>query len=338
MIKVIRKWWKELGVTALLTLLFELIGRGALKLVDNAIVGWIDNAIGDAFGWAAPSVHTMIDVVILYGPPLLVAVLVMVGYHLIVRPKKAEMLPAIPAPVDMDEMLMMRGVGRGSLAAEAEEIAQRINVLGAKLPLMMPDDPRYPSLGAKSNRMADDYFMREYRESMETEVQRVLGRANSRKLLDADDRIYLLHKAAERRAVEEIMRVMARIAENERTAASEERLPIRDAAIAAYEAVEATKFGAFIRDQYQESEERLEYVIRGMLIMSPPLEILAARPPSTVLRPLLWHDRSHLQPVRGKSGLRAVGGSAEGDYWNVSITRAELDRYISTARELSNVL
>jgi hypothetical protein len=186
--------------------------------------------------------------------------------------------------------------------------------------------------------MADDYFMREYRESIETDVQRVLGRANSRKLLDPNDKIYLLYKAAERRAVEEIMRVMTRIAENERRAEGEVRLLIRDAAIAAYEAVEETKFGAFIRDQYQDPEKRLEYVIRGMLIMSPPLEILAAEPPSTVLRPLLWHERSHLQPVRGTSDLRAVGEAADGDYRNVSITRAELDRYISTARELSNAL
>ena len=75
-----------------------------------------------------------------------------------------------------------------------------------------------------------------------------------------------------------------------------------------------------------------------MLIMSPPLEISAAEPPSTVLRPLAWNERSHLQPMPGTSNLRVVSGPAEPKYVNVSITRPEVDRYIRMAQEVATAL
>lgn len=192
-----------------------------------------------------------------YGLPLAGAAVVLLGYHLLVRSKAPKAsLPVVEELPEVEDLVRMRSAGRSSLAAEAEDITQRINSLGARLPLMMPDDPRYAAHGDRNNRMSDDYFMREYRESIETDVQRALGRANARKLLDANDRIYLLHKAAARRAVEEIMRVMTRIAVKEREGEVEERLLIRDAAVLAYEMVEPTKFGQFVRQQYDEPETR----------------------------------------------------------------------------------
>jgi len=78
-------------------------------------------------------------------------------------------------------------------------------------------------------------------------------------------------------------------------------------------------------------------VIRGMLIMSPPLEISAAEPPSQVPRPLPWQERSHLIPVTGTSNLRTAG-EKEPQYRDVGLTRAELDRYVEVAKGLSDAL
>lgn len=256
--------------------------------------------------------------------------------------KRERVTPTINVPMPQGpdastEVRLVPGPSRASLAEDAEAIARRINVLGGKFPLMMPDHPNYAAVGKKSNEVADDYFMREYREDIATDAQKIIGRAKSRKLLDQNDTPYLMYNAVARRGVEEIGRVLLRIAENERSGTIEPLMALRDAARTAYEKVETTRFGEFVREQYEDPDKRLEYMMRSMLTLRPRLTFFAAQPPSSVPRPIQDEALEHLQPVAGTSDLRETGTTSP-KYQNVSTSRPEIDRYIAFAKEVANSL
>lgn len=264
---------------------------------------------------------------------LAVAAYVLVPRKTREKPERIRPTISVPLPQGTDttkEVRLVAGPSRASLAEEAEAVARRINALGVKFPIMMPDQPDWQ----KSNKAADDYYMREYREEIATDVQKIIGRAHHRKLLDPTDTPYLMYNVVARRGVEEVGRILLRIAENERSGTFEPLVKLQDAARLAYEAVETTRFGAFVREQYQEPDKQLEYVIRSMLTLRPRITFFATQPPSSVPRPVEDERLEHLQPIPGTSDLRESGTSAA-KYKDVSTSRAEVDRYIAFANEVS---
>lgn len=102
------------------------------------------------------------------------------------------------------------------LDERAQSVAQRINVLGAKYPLMMPDHPEYQRVGHGRNDAANEAYLREYRETIATDAASIMEDADKRKLLDDLDRTYKNHGVVGRQGVEEIGRAMIRVATNVR--------------------------------------------------------------------------------------------------------------------------
>jgi hypothetical protein len=99
------------------------------------------------------------------------------------------------------------GTKQVTLAQEAEDIANRINMLGATYALWMPDAAGYQ----RHNDMANHHYMREYREEIATKAQLTLERAKQQGTLAPQDILFLHQPIAERRGVEELGRALLRI-------------------------------------------------------------------------------------------------------------------------------
>ena len=169
-------------------------------------MGWGDDQIAAWLGITAPSFLQVISFVTSWGPPPILAALTMWTYHWL-HSRQARQVPQGGGS---------QHDGGTPLDKQAEDIARRIDVLGSKYPLTMPDHPEYPRIGVGRNEEANEAYMREYRETMATDVQRVFAEAIARGLMDDLDQIYSREAVVARRGVEEIGRILVRIGRNVR--------------------------------------------------------------------------------------------------------------------------
>src|SRR5260370_1955738 len=79
---MLRRILVEIFAAAILAVIFKLFGKGIFKLVENAVTGWIDDAIAKAFEIESPSIAKVTAFSVQWGLPLAAATAVLLLYHL----------------------------------------------------------------------------------------------------------------------------------------------------------------------------------------------------------------------------------------------------------------
>lgn len=109
-----------------------------------------------------------------------------------------------------------------------------------------------------------------------------------------------------------------------------DRLPLRDAMRLAYEALENHPNAKYFMEEANKgnSEDKLTNLANVLLCMEgDTFDLKAARPPSTISRPVDMGERDYVEMAEGTSNLRrTVSGSPA--FENASISRAALRRFI----------
>lgn len=78
---IVRLFVEGLIFAALYTVIGRAIRRLGFKLGENAVLGWIDDRIAEAFGITAPTLSALVDFVWDWGLPLFAVVAILWGYH-----------------------------------------------------------------------------------------------------------------------------------------------------------------------------------------------------------------------------------------------------------------
>lgn len=79
--RLFRSLFEAVVLSGLYFVISRVLARFGYKLGENAVIGWIDEKIGEAFGITGPSLVVAMDFVWDWGLPLVLLILLLWAYH-----------------------------------------------------------------------------------------------------------------------------------------------------------------------------------------------------------------------------------------------------------------